>query len=125
MVYRMKVWVTLICLLGYSELNQAQSIISKDDFNFLEEITEAVLDSSRIYPNQKLVAPFGANNTGGILIRPGGRETYPSFWIRDYAMTLEADLINKEEQKHMLMLTASTQSDQTWITKQGSMVPFG
>ncbi|MEX2336160.1 MAG: hypothetical protein WD555_02680 [Fulvivirga sp.] len=121
----MKILVALICLLGYSNFSKAQSIISKDDFNFLEGITKAVLDSSRIYPNQKLVAPFGANNTGGILIRPGGRETYPAFWVRDYAMTLETGFVSEKEQKHMLLLTASTQSDQTWITKQGSMVPFG
>lgn len=103
----------------------AQQIISTADFNFLKGITQAVLDSSRIYPGQQLVAPYGANNTGGVLIRPGGRETYPSFWIRDHAMTLETGLVGQDEQKHMLMLTAATQCDQTWITDAGSMVPFG
>ncbi|QEC53787.1 hypothetical protein [Anseongella ginsenosidimutans] len=93
------------------------SIIDGSDFEFLEGITRAVLDSSRILPGQALPAPFGKNNTGGILVRPGGRETYPSFWIRDYAMTLESGLISEEEQKHMLLLTASTQCDQAWITK--------
>ena len=101
------------------------SIISSADFAFLEDMTKSVLDSSRIRPGQRLPDPFGKNNTGGTLVRPGGRDTYPSFWIRDYAMTLESDLISREEQKHMLLLTASTQSDQTWITKGGSMVPFG
>jgi len=102
-----------------------QTIISKADLVFLEGIMKAVMDSSRIYPGQKLVDPFGVNNTGGILIRPGGRDTYPAFWIRDYAMSLETGFVTREEQKHMLLLTASTQCDQTWITKGGSMVPFG
>jgi len=103
----------------------AQSIIAVKDFAFLEELTHAVLDSSRIQPGQQLVDPFGTNNTGGVLIRPGGRATYPSFWIRDYAMTLETGFVTAAEQKHMLLLTASTQCDQSWITKGGSLVPFG
>jgi hypothetical protein len=120
----------ILLLLNLSMLStvfsqQKPGIISKDDFAFLEGITKAVLDSSRILPGQSLPDPFGKNNTGGILVRPGGRSTYPSFWIRDYAMTLETGFISKAEQKHMLLLTASTQCDQTWITKGGSMVPFG
>lgn len=103
----------------------AQNIIKPSDFMFLEGLAKAVLDSSRIQPGQQLVAPFGANHTGGVLIRPGGRETYPSFWIRDYAMTLSSGFVSDEEQKNMLLLTASTQCNQSWITKGGSLVPFG
>jgi hypothetical protein len=40
-------------------------------------------------------------------------------------MSLESGFISKEEQKHMLLLTASTQCDRTWITAGGSMVPAG
>lgn len=103
---------------------QEARIIDKEDLSFLENITMAVMDSSRIYPQQSIPG-FGANKTGGVLIRPGGRTTYPAFWIRDYAMSLETGFVKKEEQKHMLLLTASTQCDQTWITKGGSMVPLG
>lgn len=104
---------------------QSKDIISKDDLLFLKGITQAVLDSSRIVPGQVMVEPFGSNKTGGTLIRPGGRATYPAFWVRDYAMSLETGLVTVAEQKHMLMLTAATQCDQTWITKGGSMVPYG
>ncbi|WP_040415349.1 hypothetical protein [Cyclobacterium qasimii] len=100
-------------------------VLSKDQFEFLEGLTEAVLEASRIYPNQFISDAFGANNTGGTLIRPGGRNAYPSFWIRDYAMSLETGLISLEEQKHMLLLTAQTQANQTWITSGGSMIPVG
>ena len=72
-----------------------------------------------------IAGQYGPNNTGGVLIRPGGRDCYPSFWIRDYAMSLESGFISHEEQKHMLLLTASTQCDQPWITQGGSMVPYG
>ncbi len=104
---------------------QTNACINEHDFEFLEGLTAAVFDSSRIYPNQKISEDFGPNNTGGVLIRPGGRNCYPAFWIRDYAMSLESGFVSSEEQKHMLLLTASTQCDQTWITKNGSMVPFG
>ena len=118
----------LICLLlslrGISQDTQLP-LLNKQDFQFLEDLTVSVLESSRIYSGQKAVDYFGPNNTGGTLIRPGGRDAYPSFWIRDYAMSLESGLVRPEEQKHMLLLTASTQCDQTWITQGGSMVPYG
>lgn len=102
-----------------------ENFLSKDDFGFLKAMTKDILQESRILPGQKAVASFGPNNTGGTLIRPGGREAYPSFWIRDYAMSLETGMVLPEEQKHMLNLTAATQCSQTWITEGGSMVPVG
>lgn len=104
---------------------RSEGILSYRDFNFLETLTKDVLESSRIFPGQEVSPNFGPNNTGGTLIRPGGRNAYPSFWIRDYAMSLESGLIPLVEQKHMLSITASTQCDQTWITKGGSMIPMG
>jgi hypothetical protein len=101
------------------------SILSDSQWDFLEKLTETVIDSSRIRPGQSVSDQFGPNNTGGNLIRPGGRNCYPSFWIRDYAMSLESGFIGFDEQKHMLLLTASTQCDQAWITEGGSMVPEG
>jgi len=109
----------------FNDSGRKQRILSESDFNFLKELTRDVVDSSRIFPGQMIAGKWGPNNTGGVLIRPGGRDSYPSFWIRDYAMSLECGFINNEEQKHMLLLTASTQCDQSWITEGGSMVPYG
>src|SRR3546814_20583377 len=80
-------FLAVFMALGHSARSQA--VISGDDFEFLKGLTSAVLESSRIYPGQRLADPFGATNSGGILIRPGGRDTYPSYWISDYAMSLE------------------------------------
>lgn len=102
-----------------------ENILNKNDSGFLETLTKIIIDSSRIYPGQRVVNYIGPNNTGGVLIKPGGRGSYPSFWIRDYAMSLETGFVTREEQKHMLLLTASTQCNKTWITKNGSIVPFG
>ncbi len=101
------------------------SFIKRADIAFLEEMTKDVLNESRIYPGQFISTEFGSNNTQGTLIRPGGRNAYPSFWIRDYAMALETGLVSEQEQRHMLTITALTQCDQAWITKGGSLIPVG
>jgi hypothetical protein len=118
--------VFVISLSGQTR-TQTSNLLTESDLNYLEDLTKDVVESSRIHPGQMIPGKpeFGSNNSGGTLIRPGGRDCYPSFWIRDYAMSLESGFITTEEQKHMLFLTASKQCDQTWITKGGSMVPFG
>lgn len=103
----------------------SDGFLSKNDLAFLEGITRAVLDSSRIYPGQTVSDLSGPNNTKGIVIRPGGRDDYPAFWIRDYAMSLETGMITLKEQKHLLLLTAATQCDQAWITRRGGVIPVG
>jgi hypothetical protein len=109
----------------FKDADSKKQILSEIDFNYLKELTRDVVDSSRIFPGQMIAGKWGPNNTGGVLIRPGGRDCYPSFWIRDYAMSLGTGFVTAEEQKHMLLLTASTQCDQSWITKGGGMIPYG
>jgi len=104
---------------------KTKRLLSTEDFNYLKGLTRAVMDSSRIYPGQIISKDFGANATGITLIRPGGRGTYPAYWIRDYAMSIETGFVSMEEQKQMLLLTAATQCDQTWISSSGSMIPVG
>ncbi len=126
----MKNIVFLICFLLFFLTTSAQQVHNKnlltiEDFNYLKDLTKAVMDSARIYPGQKISKDFGANATGITLIRPGGRGTYPAYWIRDYAMSIETGFVSIEEQKKMLLLTAATQCDQTWISSSGSMIPAG
>jgi hypothetical protein len=105
----------LLSLITFGKVcgQDSQNIISNDDLKFLHSLTADVFDSSKVV------------SKGQTLITPGGRNCYPAFWIRDYAMSLDCGLISKKEQTDMLNLTASTQCVQTWITKNGSMVPFG
>jgi len=119
------VFCLFLVLKAFAQQSGNNSIINNKDFEFLETLTKDVLESSRIYSGQEVPLGFGVNNTGGTLIRPGGRDCYPAFWIRDYAMSLDCGFITVEEQKHMLLLTASTQCDQTWISRGGSMIPTG
>ncbi len=105
--------------------NNTIRLLSDTDFKYLEALTKDVIERSRIHPNQSISKDFGGNNSGGTLIRPGGSDCYPAFWIRDYAMSLESGFITVKEQEHMLVLTASCQCDQTWITDGGCMIPMG
>ncbi len=99
-------------------------LITKDELAFLEKITSDVIEESRIKPGQ-VVDPYGPNITGGTIIRPGGRDCYPAFWVRDYAMSLATGFITAEEQRHALLLTARHQQDGDWATPSGSFVPNG
>ena len=95
-----------------------------DAMQFAETLTADVLEASRVYPGQS-VAGYGPNATGGTLIRPGGRDCYPSYWIRDFAMSLECGLVSPAEMEHALRLTASRQQSSDWHTPSGSLVPRG
>lgn len=98
--------------------------LSTEDIAFLEKITADVIEASRVRLYQE-IAPFGPNITGDTIIRPGGRNCYPAFWVRDYAMSLETGFITPQEQKHALLLTVRHQQEGDWETASGSCVPNG
>jgi len=91
---------------------------------YLTDLAEAVVEASRVRPGE-CVAGIGPNVTGGTLVRPGGRDCYPAFWIRDFAMSLDAGLFTPDEVVHALLLTAGRQADEDWHTPSGSLVPRG
>ncbi len=126
----MRIWLTMatagtVCLLaGLAMGAEADALLPPADMAFLEGLAQAVLEESRVAPGAR-VGGIGPNTTGGPLIRPGGRNAYPAFWIRDYAMSLEAGGITLEEQRHMLFLTAAHQPDETVTLPTGSVLPPG
>jgi len=91
---------------------------------FLKDLALAVLDASRVQPGQS-VAGSTPNTTGKCLVRPGGRDCYPAFWIRDFAMSLESGLVPLDEIEHALLLTARCQAQEDWRAPTGSFVPRG
>lgn len=112
------------------------NIISQlsEHFIYLKQLTEAVIQASRILPGANLadqspgeqLAKNGAplvNETGIVLIRPGGLHNYPSFWIRDFAMSLESGLIDTEELRQMMLLTASRQNGSEEVILDEARVP--
>jgi hypothetical protein len=120
------VFVGLLFLTGAKgQASNNNNLLSSADMSYLEQLTRDVMDSARINPGQKISDDFGVNNTGIVLIRPGGRSSYPAYWIRDYAMSVESGFVTPNEQKQLLLLTAKTQCDQTWVSNAGSMIPVG
>ena len=98
--------------------------LAPDQLAFLREMARDVVEASRVRAGEK-VGEYGPNNTGGTVIRPGGQNCYPAFWIRDYAMSLDSGLVALEEQRHMLLLTAKHQPDREISLKSGSVIPAG
>jgi hypothetical protein len=58
------------------------------------------------------------------LIRPGGRDCYPAFWVRDFSMSLDCGLISAQEIRHALRVIAQAQNgaDERKL-KSGAIVP--
>ncbi len=102
----------------------ANPLLSPDDMAFLKDMAKATLDASRVAPGAK-VGGIGPNTSGGTLVRPGGREDYPAFWIRDYAMSVECGIVPAEEQLHALRYTAAHQVDKETALPTGSVLPTG
>jgi len=123
---RIQILFFVILLMPFAIVKgQQKSILDANDLAFLGQMVKDVMEASKIYPGQKISKDFGPNQTNGVLIRPGGRTSYPAFWIRDYAMSIETGYVSEKEQKHMLDLTANTQSDSLIRTKWGTIIPKG
>ena len=103
-------------------------LINRPKLMFLEEISRDVVNESRVFPEEELSGMAGIsakkNTTGITLIRPGGRNCYPAFWVRDLAMDLESGFIAADELKGMLLLTAQCQRGaEPWHLDTGAVVP--
>ncbi len=79
------------------------------DLAFLRDLTRDVVRASRVEPGRR-VGGSPTNTVGFTLIMPGGRGSYPAFWIRDFAMSLESGFITPEEILNHLRLTARCQN---------------
>ena len=103
-------------------------MVWKDKLAFLKNLTQDVVNASRILPKAQIPIEetnIPTRNTTGItLICPGGRTCYPAFWIRDLAMDLGSGLITVDELKGMLFLTAQRQNGSNpWYLDTGAVVP--
>src|SRR6185503_10165347 len=98
-------------------------MLAPDDRQFLSDITRATVEASRVRPGQA-VAGSVANTTGHTLIRPGGRDCYPAFWVRDFSMSLESGFITQDEALHALRVIARSQNGpQQRKFRPGAVVP--
>jgi len=80
-----------------------------EDLVFLEQMTRDVVQACRIPPGQS-VKGSSTNSVGFTLIMPGGNGGYPAFWVRDFAMSLDAGCIAPQEMSNHLQLIARSQN---------------
>ncbi len=116
--------ITLLCIACKASTASDTPLLSPGDMAFLTDMAKATLESSRVAPGA-MVGKIGPNTSDGTLIRPGGREDYPAFWIRDYTMSVECGIIPAEEQLHALRYTAAHQVDKEITLSTGSTLPVG
>src|SRR3954469_9651419 len=80
-----------------------------DSLNFRRDLARETVVAARVKPVQH-VGASPPNTTGQTLIRPGGRDCYPSYWVRDFAMSLASGFITDDECRHALAVTARSQN---------------
>jgi hypothetical protein len=94
-----------------------------DSAQFLEELARDVAAVCRV--DHGATCGLWMNVTGGPLYKPSGRDAYPAFWVRDFALSAEAGLFSYEEIRHALLLIATTQPSSPIRFPNGSFVPAG
>ena len=98
-------------------------LLAQDDLRFLRELTRDTVEASRVHPGER-VGSSPPNTTGSTLIRPGGRDCYPAFWIRDFAMSLPSGFITPDEALTHLRLIAKCQNGpQERRLNSGGIIP--
>lgn len=105
-------------------------LLSAESISYLEDLTKASIEASRVRPNQIVDAPelaqfdLPGNTLGYTLIRPGGRACYPAVWTQDFSMTLATGFVSIEEAIDHLRLVAQTQNgSEMRLMPSGAFVP--
>ncbi len=104
-----------------SPIRPAES--AQPPLEYLRDLAKAVIDASRVPPGAA-VAGSPPNSTGMTLIRPGGRNDYPACWLRDFAMSLDCDLIRAEIiHGHVRLFARKQNGPQERRLKSGGAIP--
>lgn len=91
------------------------------DMKFLSDLTRDVVNASKVKPGAK-VGGSPTNTSGITLIKPGGGAVYPSFWVRDFSMSLESGFITPTEMLEHLRFIAGIQNGATELKLLNGMV---
>ena len=99
-------------------------ILAPDDFEYLSDLCRELLEACRVRPGER-IGNVGPNATGHMLIRPGARDSYPAFYLRDFVLAVDCGLITSAELRYALLLTARRQQPRDWQVPSGSWVLRG
>lgn len=84
--------------------------LSDETMGYLAGLTRDVTQAARVGPGERK-GDSPPNAVGFTLITPGGN--YPAYWIRDFAMSLDAGFITSKEIVQHLRLTSRVQNGPT------------
>lgn len=84
--------------------------LPQEDMEYLRQLTLDVLEASRVEPDSNGGGNWAIVNTCGFSLVTPGKDTYRSYWIRDFSMALDSGLVADDEIRDHLILTCRTQN---------------
>lgn len=84
--------------------------LPQDDMDFLRDMARDVIQASRVEPGSNGGGKWALRNTVGFALVTPGRDSYHSFWIRDFSMALDSGLFTPDEIREHLLLICRTQN---------------
>ncbi len=115
-------YIIAVGMLSCIWINAAE-IVFQDDIAYLENLTREVGAASRVERNAK--AGKWTNQLGFAYFAPGGMDCYPSFWIRDFVMSLECGVIPRETAYAALECMTKYQAKKEMRLPSGAKIPEG
>ncbi len=84
--------------------------LPRADMEFLRDMARDVIQASRVEPGSNGGGKWTLRNTVGFSLVTPGRDSYHSFWIRDFSMALDSGLFTPDEIRNHLLLICRTQN---------------
>ncbi len=106
-------WLGLLTLLSAIMPVWAGDKLPEADLEFLRDMTRDVVEASRVKPGSNGGGRWHLTNSCGFTLITPGKDTYTSYWIRDFAMSVDSGFISPDELRNHLLLTCKAQNGQT------------
>jgi hypothetical protein len=109
-------WPLLVFLLVISTVAALAALpflgqgLPKEDLDFLRGMTRDVFAASRVPPNSNGGGHWPITNSCGFTIVSPGKDTYPSFWLRDFSLSLDSGFITPDDLRNHLLLICKAQN---------------
>ena len=84
--------------------------VAQQDLIFLREMTQDVIQASRVQPGSNGGGDWSITNACGFALLTPGKDTYRAFWIRDFSMALDSGLVDAQEISNHLILVCKVQN---------------
>ena len=83
------------------------------DLEFLRDMTRDVVEASRVPPGSNGGGRWHLTNACGFALVTPGKDTYTSFWVRDFSMAVDSGFISASELRNHLLLICRAQNGPT------------